>query len=237
MQFKNLSTALLASSHSKAVNGTTTQYQKRRHDAAIRRFRRAVRKLIHIKSIIDKLRIASILTPYNQYKLYKHGIYDLVLAGHIHCSDSIFTDEEFIEQMKDFRLKNNLNENNPLLASKFTKISTLLHLLSPSPNQSENNSIPGKIQDDTNNSTTNDNSSKSLLNSTNLCCSHHFQNTQLAMIPLNRSITFQTTHFYTPESHSRRSSKHKSRRHSSKNRDQAIVSINLSLIEYKLPFY
>jgi hypothetical protein len=218
MQFRNISTALLASSHSKAGHENSTHYHKRRHDAALRRFRRAVRKLIHIKSIVDKLRIASILTPYNQYKLYKRGIYDLVLAGHRHNSESVFMDEDFREQ-----LKSNLDEKNPLLASKFTKISTLLHLLAPSPNHAESNSTPGNGSQNRTDET-NDNSSKSLLNSANLCCTHHFQNSQLAMVPINRSMSHQSSHFLAPDSYGRRHSKHHTHRSSSNHSDRPIVS-------------
>jgi hypothetical protein len=128
-------------------------------------------------------------------------------------------DEDFRQQVKG-----NLDENNPVLASKFTKISTLLHLISPSPNQFENNSISAKIPS-TRTDDINENSSKSLLNSSDLCCTHHFQNSQLAMIPISRSISYQSAHFFRSESLSKRNSKLNSRRYSSNYSDQIIVNI------------
>ena len=231
MRFKNVSKALLASSQAKSLGGNSTHSQKRRHDAALRRFRRTVRKLIHIKSIIDKLRIASILTPYNQYQLYTHGIYDLVLAGHKHLSDSVFSEEEFLEQIHDLSSKRDIDQKNPLIASQYIKINTLLQLLTPSSQQQqpENNPSPGESPsggpDGAQPRTTNEHSSQSLLNSANICCSHHFQNARHMMFPLQRSISQQPAPFYTLESQSRRNSRMESRRNSSVLPHPTIVSL------------
>lgn len=235
MRFKNVSKALLASSQAKSSNGNSTQSKKRRHDAALRRFRRAVRKLIHIKSIVDKLRIASILTPYNQYQLYTHGIYDLVLAGHKHLSDSVFIEEDFLEQIHDIKSTKEVDHKNPLVASQYIKINTLLQLLSPSSQQQpENNPTPGQVpsveSEDTKSRTTNEHSSQSLLPSANICCSHHFQNARHMMFPLQRSISHQPTPFITLESQSRRNSRMESRRNSSVLPQSTLVSVSFELL-------
>jgi len=235
LQFRNLSKALLASSHSKTSGENTNSYQKRRHDAAIRRFRRSVRKLILIKSIIDQLRLASILTPYNQYELYTQGVYDLVLAGHIHDARSSFDDEKFTERIKNFRsMKHSEKSDNTLIASKFIKINTLLNLFSPSPqqNQPDNNSIPGKTtQTNQSDNTTNEKSSKSLMNSSNICCSHHTQNTPLLMFPFNRSDTHPPTQFVSSEPRIRRTNKYDSRKTSSAHSRRISVRFEIKLIK------
>jgi hypothetical protein len=226
LQFRNLSTALLASSHSKTSGENINQQQKRRHDAVIRRFRRSVRKLILIISIIDQLRLASILTPYNQYELYINGIYDLVLSGHIHKSHSIFNDDDFTQQVNDFRSMNNFPKESSLLATKFVKIQALLQLLSPIPHQnhSDNNSISGQTIQTRSDEITNENSSKLTIDSSNLCCTQHNQSSPLVPFPINRSISQQSTQFFSNESNSRRNTKYKSRRHSSARLKQGAVS-------------
>ncbi len=234
--FQNVSAALLASSHSKTSSGNTHQHYKRRHEAVLRRFRRAVRKLIHIKSIIDQLRLASILTPYNQYELYTHGTYDLVLAGHMHKSHSVFNDDDFTEQINAFRSMNKFEKEHSLVATKFVKINTLLRLLSPTPPQSENNSLPGKIPqnrpNDSSTYPTNENSSKSLHNSTTLCCSQHDQNMSLFKLAINQSISHQPTHLLPSESHSRRYNKPNVRRTAFARRNK--ISVSLTYIQIKL---
>jgi len=223
LHFRNLSTALLASSHSKTSGENTSQQQKRRHETILRRFRRSVRKLILIKSIIDQIRIASILTPYNQYELYINGIYDLVLAGHIHKFRSIFDDNDFNQQINDFRSMNNFRKEHTLLASRFVKIQALLQLISPTPhpNQSDNNLIPGQTRSD---EITNENPSKPMIDSSNLCCTQHNQGSPLIRLPINRSISQQSTQFFSSESNSRRNSRYKLRRHSSNRPKQGTVS-------------
>lgn len=229
MRFKNVSKALLASSQAKTLNGNSTQSQKRRHDATLRRFRRAVRKLIHIRSIIEKLRIASILTPYNQYQLYQGGIYDLVLAGYKHISDSVFTDDEFHEQINALHSTNDIDHQNPLVASQYIKLNTLLQLLSSTSHPSENNSSPGQVpsagSDDTKSLSTNEHNSQSLIDSANICCSHHCQNARHMMFPIQRPISQSSSPFYALESRSRRDSRIEFRRSSSVIQQPVIVSL------------
>lgn len=229
MRFKNVSKALLASSQAKTLNGNSTQSQKRRHDATLRRFRRAVRKLIHIRSIIEKLRIASILTPYNQYQLYQGGIYDLVLAGYKHISESVFTDDEFHEQINALHSTNDIDHQNPLVASQYIKLNTLLQLLSSTPHPSENNSSPGQVpsagSDDTKSLSTNEHNSQSLIDSANICCSHHCQNARHMMFPIQRPISQSSSPFYALESRSRRDSRIEFRRSSSVIQQPVIVSL------------
>ena len=121
----------------KQSGGNELHRRRRRREAVLRRFRRVVRKLTLVKSIIDQLQPASVLTPYNQYELYSHGIYDLVLAGRIQqCTDTMFVGDQFFEQLKNFNDVANTGERNPLLASNFIKINNLLSLLS-SPQQQQ----------------------------------------------------------------------------------------------------
>ncbi|CAF4246596.1 unnamed protein product [Rotaria sp. Silwood2] len=212
LHFRNISTALLASSHSKSKIDSTTQNHKRRREAVLRRFRRTVRKLILIKSIIDQVRFASVLTPYNQYELYRRGIYDLVLAGHIHGTNTVFYDEEFIEQISNVRLMDNSDKENPLLASKFIKINSLLSLLSPplSQQQSDNNPMIDNItKPRLDNSITykaDEKPSKPFINSKALCCSQHTNNQHTLMFPVSRSTNYHSNQFLSHESPSRRNS-------------------------------
>ncbi|CAF0948774.1 unnamed protein product [Rotaria sordida] len=220
LHFKNISTALLASSHSKSKTDNTNQSHKRRREAVLRRFRRTVRKLIFIKSIIDQVHLASVLTPYNQYALYKQGIYDLALAGHIHGTNSVFYDENFIEQMNNTRLMSASENENPLLASKFIKINSILQLLSPptAQQQPDNNSTIGNITEPKSDSsisyTTDENSSKSFINSTNLCCPQHINTQDGPMFPVSRSTNYQSNSFLSQESPSGVQSRRNSRRRS-----------------------
>jgi hypothetical protein len=167
--------------------------------------------------------LASILTPYNQYELYRNGIYDLVLAGHIHKSHSIFNDDDFTQQINDFRSMKNFPKESSLLATKFVKIQALLQLLSPTPH-SDNNSISGQTIQTRSDEITNENLSKSTIDSSNLCCTQHNQSSPLVPFPINRSISQQSTQFFSNESNSRRNTKYKSRRHSSARLKQGAVS-------------
>jgi hypothetical protein len=231
LSFRNISTALLDSSNSKSSSNNTNQRHKRRHEAIVRRFRRAVRKLILIKSILNQLRLASILTPYNQYELYTQGVYDLVLAGHIHDFSSVFNDDDFTEQINKFRSMNKIEKDNSLLASRFIKINALLYLLSPPLNQhhSDNSAIPGKItqtskSNDPNTYTPNENSSKPLIDSTSMCCSQHSLNIPLVMVSMNRSNSLQPTSFLSREPRSRRKTGYNLTRSSSTSSNRIIVS-------------
>ncbi|CAF0887544.1 unnamed protein product [Rotaria sp. Silwood1] len=218
LHFKNVSTALLASSHAKLKTDSTHHSHKRRRDAVLRRFRRTVRKVIFIKSIINQVRLASILTPYNQYELYRQGIYDLVLAGHMHDTNEALYDEEFIEQINNIHLMDASEKENSLLASKFIKINSLLHLLSPpvSQQQTDNNSTIGNItQPPPDNAiayTTDENSSKPFISSTTLCCPQHTNNQNTLMFPISRTTTYQPNLFLPRESHSKVSSRQNSRK-------------------------
>lgn len=230
LHFKNLSTALLASSHAKTKNDNLEgKVNRRRHEAVLRRFRRCVRKLILIRSILDQLRLASILTPCNQYELYTNGIYDLVLAGHIHNSASVFDDDNFTEQIKSFRSMKTSEKENTLLASRFTKINALLHLLSPmaqQQQQTDNNSTTGKISQNASDDTKSlsENPAKSLIDSSNMCCPQHCQTIPVVLVPVSRSSNYQTTNLLPPEPYSKRGSGHKkNRRRSSTHSNQSTV--------------
>ncbi|UJR10293.1 hypothetical protein I4U23_014499 [Adineta vaga] len=218
IHFKNISIALLSSSHIDTTNDHTNQHKNRRHEAILRRFRRAVRKLILIKSIIDKLRLASILTPYNQYELYTRGIYDLVLAGHLHNGNSNLTDDSFIQQVNEFRSMDK-SERETLVASKYMKISALLHLISPTPSlhQADNNRTIGNehqpLSDTSNSYLMNENQSESLTEP--MCCPQHCQEESLIRFPVRRSISHQSSQFVATESRSRLNTNPSTRRKSS----------------------
>jgi hypothetical protein len=229
LHFKSVSAALLASSHPKTINDNTNQYKKRRHDNVLRRFRRSVRKLILIKSILDQLRLSSILTPCNQYELYTQGIYDLVLAGHIHNSHSVYDDDSFTEQIKYFRVMGKIEKENTLLASKFVKINALLHLLSPiTQQQVDSNSTTGKIpqtvSDDSSTFQNNQNQSKALIDSTNICCAQHCQTMPVVMYPVTRGASFQSNNLLPPEPRSNRRNTHRRSRRSSIQSNQTTVN-------------
>jgi len=179
LHFKNISTAILTASTSSKSNEN-----KRRHDAILRRFRRAVRKLIYIKSIIDQLRIASILTPVNQYELYSKGIYDLVLAGHQHNPSSKFYDNEFVRQINEFHTMSKFEQEHLFLASRFIQINTLLHLLTPSPYQHDYHSTNSKKFDETLAQT----SINSILDKLTICCVKHAHDMPVIMFPIKPTI-------------------------------------------------
>jgi hypothetical protein len=185
LRFKNVSTLLLSASVSNP--------SKRRREAVLRRFRRAVRKLILVKSIIDQLRLASILTPFNQYELYTRGIYDLVLAGHSQNLHSILNDKDFTEQINNIQSE----ERSSLLASNFFKINAILHLLAPTQHQQQpdNNLTRGNItqtiSNETNSNTTNTNDHKHLLDSGTMCCSQHCRDLPLVKLPMSQPISHQ----------------------------------------------
>jgi hypothetical protein len=209
-------------SHPTTIGGNSTQRRKRRREAVLRRFRRAVRKLTLVKSIIDQLRPASVLTPYNQYELYTQGIYDLVLAGRIHQSaDSMFINDHFREQLHNFDLATHAGERSPLLASNFIKINNLLSLLS-SPQQQQQQQQQSQIVD---NSTTTangnmlgiksnesiannptDNHSEALINSMTICCPQHSQTSPFVMYSMPRANSPQPSQLLSTGSRSRNNS-------------------------------
>ncbi|CAF0845917.1 unnamed protein product [Adineta ricciae] len=206
-QFKNISTALLTSSSVRTSGDNTSQSQKRRHEAVLRRFRRAVRKLILIKSMIDKLQLASILTPYNQYELYSQGIYDLVLAGHLDRADSALRNESFIEQVNEFRSMINSEKEKSFVASRFMKINALLQLISPSPNlhQTETTTTMDANQSSLSNASNshnmNDDHSEEYMGS--VCCPQHAQDVAMVRFTPRRSLSYQSSQFLTPDPRSR----------------------------------
>jgi hypothetical protein len=216
LHFKQASSALLVASHSTTISGNETQRRKRRRDAVIRRFRRAVRKLTLVKSIVDQLRPASVLTPYNQYELHSQGIYDLVLAGHIQQSaNAMFISDQFLEQLNNFDLVTNAGERSPLLASNFIKINNLLNLLSSSQQQKQQSQTSDSTSTTTSRrrlriksnesiaNTTNNNDSESLVNSMPVCCSRHRQTSPYVMYPIPRPMSPQPGQYLSAGSHSR----------------------------------
>lgn len=225
LHFKNASSALLIASQSSTFSNSHSEGQrrKRRRDAVLRRFRRAVRKLTLVKSIIDQLQPASILTPYNQYELYTHGIYDLVLSGRIQqCTDSMFINDQFIEQLHNFDTVTNAGERSPLLASNFIKINNLLNLLSSStPTQSTNDhsltaaaaaasttaattSSERIVRIGSNESLSNPANSEALVNpSSTVCCSQHSQTPANVMYCVPRPMSPQPSQFLTIGTRSR----------------------------------
>ncbi|CAF3339195.1 unnamed protein product [Rotaria socialis] len=231
LHFRNVSAALLASSQAKLVIDGTYQSSIRRREAILRRFRHAVRKLIFIKSVIDQAQIASILTPYNQYELYKQGIYDLALAGQIHNSNSIFDDENFIQRINNVRLMNSLDKENPLLASKYIKINSLLNLLASTVSQQQSGSnLPTenmiRSRSDTAASySTNEDDSKTFLNSTTLCCEHHNTNQESVAVPMNRSSTYYFNHLLSHEPLSKPNSRKGSQKSSTASSSQNNITI------------
>lgn len=220
LHFKNASTALLVASQSISIGGNELQRRRRRREAVLRRFRRAVRKLTLVKSIVNQLRTASVLTPYNQYELHEKGIYDLVLAGRIQsCTDDRFHSDYFREQIKNFDAITNAGEPSPLLASNFVKINNLLSLLSPPQQQQQqtfdqsniptngrmigikpNESIPNATHTDTPNNT------QSLINSVNICCPQHSQTSPYVMYTLPRALSPQPSQYLSTASRLRRTS-------------------------------
>lgn len=222
LHFKNASTALLVASHSTTVGGNEIQRRKRRRDAVLRRFRRAVRKLTLVKSIIDQLQPASVLTPFNQYELYTQGIYDLVLAGRIQqCTDLTFNNENFIEDLNNFDSITNTGERSPLLATNFVKINNLLSLLSSHQTQNQpqtqthtiencttakNDKILRMKSNESMVNSTNNNDPDGLINSVTICCSQHSQTSPYIMYPVNRTASPQPSQLLSTKSRSRNSS-------------------------------
>lgn len=196
MHFKNISTALM-------INNPAYNRQKSRTDLNLRRFRRAVRKLILIKSIVDKLRLASVLTPCNQHELYTQGIYDLVLAGHLRSPEAISSNDAFPPM-------NTADKETSFTASKYMKVSALLHLISPTPHQPSGSIIPetstspesGLSHPMAPNAT----AAAALLDS--MCCSHHCPDVPLLRFAARRSISVQGTQFEPSESHTHHRSTH-----------------------------
>lgn len=198
--------------------------RKRRREAVLRRFRRAVRKLTLVKSIVDQLQSASILTPYNQYELFKDGIYDLVLAGRTECSHSNFWNNEFMGRIENFHSEKNFVEQNPLLASSFTKINHLLNLLSPShPNQQQQQQQhPFQTSDggmalknsgrmeltsrDSYSNTLNYNDPAAFLDPDMVCCAAHRQGSPYLMLPIRSTMSPPPSHMLSTVSRSRNNS-------------------------------
>ena len=219
LHFKNASAALLVASRPDSVTGSTNQRRKRRRDAVLRRFRRAVRKLTLVKSIIDQLRPASVLTPYNQHALYTHGIYDLVLAGRIQDSQAMFTSENFQDQIESAAETNPSGDRNPLLASNFIKINNLLNLLSTSQPQQQQQ-LPSQLEMNAVNSgqmmrvksnesvarTNNSDNSDALVDSSAACCSHHSKPAPFVMFSVSRAPSPQPSQFFSAGTRSRNNS-------------------------------
>ncbi|CAF0884300.1 unnamed protein product [Didymodactylos carnosus] len=152
--FKQVSQTLMQTASKKkeiTTNSTTliggsVHTQRRQREAAIRRFRRAVRKIGLVKQVLDLLQTASVLTPVNQYALHSRGIYELVLRRQSVLTDGSF---ELFEQMKNYQAS---NEGSPFLSSNFVKITSLLNLLGSSttqqqPEEGTGNSISTKANE------------------------------------------------------------------------------------------
>ncbi|CAF4855238.1 unnamed protein product, partial [Rotaria sp. Silwood1] len=231
LHFKNASAALLTSSNLITTGNSENQRRKRRREIILRRFRRSVRKLTLVKSIIDQLRTASILTPYNQYELHTQGIYDLVLAGHTQCSNSTLINDDFLEQLRNFNAVTSAGERSPLLASNFIKIHNILSLLS-SPQQQQqhqhqqvqavdnsmtiasSNLIRVPSNESITNATTN-NDPVGLINSTTVCCPVHDPAQPYVMFPVRSPMSPQPGQILSSGNRSRRLSKANSLKRSS----------------------
>ncbi|CAF3629795.1 unnamed protein product [Rotaria sordida] len=216
LHFKNASAALLTASRSITTGNSESQRRKRRREIVLRRFRRAVRKLTLVKSIIDQLQSASILTPYNQYELHTQGIYDLVLAGHTQCSDSTFINDNFLEQLQTMNSVTGGGERSPLLASNYIKINNILSLLS-SPQQQQVQSVDNSTtiatrkmmrfpsHESITNATTN-NDSVGLINPTTVCCHVHDQTQPYLMFPIRSPMSPQPSQILSSGNRSRHNS-------------------------------
>ncbi|CAF2104545.1 unnamed protein product [Rotaria magnacalcarata] len=224
MNFKNASTALLVNAHPTSSVTTDSHRRKRRRELVLRRFRRVVRKLTLVKSIINELRAASILTPYNQYELYKRGIYDLVLAGRKESSNSMFSNDEFMEELENLNAAKSSGERNPLLASNFTKINHLLNLISSSQQQQQQSHILENSMAKTNRQIIEITSQESFMNAANnndlssltdptslrdpntMCCALHRQNSPYFMLPIRSTMSPPTSQIISMGSRSRNNS-------------------------------
>jgi len=219
LHFKNASAALLVASHPTTTDSGAIQRRKRRREIVLRRFRRAVRKLTLVKSIVDQLQPASVLTPYNQYELQSNGIYDLVLAGRVQYSDSMFKNDDFLDQLESFTAVTNAGERSPLLASNYIKINNLLNLLSSSQQQqqqpqtlenSTTTTTTGKIMRIKSNESiptaTNNNDPGALINSLTTCCSYHRQTSPYIMLPVQQTISPQPSQLLSTRPRSRNNS-------------------------------
>ena len=207
LRFKNVSAALLAASGLQRNQGEATSKETRRRDAVLRRFRRVVRKLILIRSILDQIRLASILTPFNQYELTSNGIYDLVLAGQQTNGQCTLDESAVAEEVERLRTLNYPEQKSFLLASNFIKISVLLHLLSPS-HTAEPNLSPTTVDE----ATSNTQDPKNIMEAGGLCCSQHGQRTSLVMLPIKSPAPPPTTQLLPAASRHRINSNHSSRR-------------------------
>ena len=210
---------MLIASQSKVTGGNEPQRRRRRREAVLRRFRRAVRKLTLIKSIVDQLQSASVLTPYNQYELYSKGIYDLVLAGRIPTyADDMFVSDDFREQMQNFDAMTNAGERSPLLVSNFIKINNLLGLLSSPQQQQQQQTFDHSTMTTSETTidmkssttgTTNENVNKhahGLINSVTVCCPNHSQTSPYVMYTLPQAPSPQPSQYLSAGTRSRRSS-------------------------------
>ncbi|CAF0976145.1 unnamed protein product [Adineta ricciae] len=234
LHFKNASAALLVASRPTAgtSNGSENQRRKRRRENVLRRFRRAVRKLTLVKSIVDQLRPASVLTPYNQYELQQQGIYDLVLAGRTQNADSMYANEDFLEQLAKFDTVSSTGERSPLLASNYVKINNLLNLLSTPSQQQQHQQHYSQTYESNPTATTekimrmksseslvntinhsNDNNNNNsannpgnILNSESCCCSQHRPTSPFIMFPVNQTVSPQPSQLLSSKPRSRANS-------------------------------
>ena len=198
-RFRHLSNALLAASSAKKTTNDLTSIDKqrrRRREMILRRFRRIVRKLTMIKSILHQLRLTSILTPYNQYELINNGIYDLVLAGHQSNASMIFDDQTFVEEIEHLRPMTHPDDKSFLLTSNFIKMNTLLHLLSTShqdeSNRSANLPLPEPLSTESD-----EKGSEMLLDTTTMCCAQHNQYSPMIKLPTRTSMLSPTVQLTT----------------------------------------
>lgn len=221
LHFRNLSAALLASSKAKQKADGTSYSRNRRREAVLRRFRRAVRKLIFIKSIINQIHTASILTPYNQNELYIQGTYDVTLAGRLCQPNSLHEKHHSHESLHDIDSLTHSEKESSLNASKYIKINSLLNLLSTNtPSNNPDNNLPRDnftqtMQDTGNKFSNTDDHSKSLIPTTTLCCSQHTKNQQNLTFAISRLNNIPPTQFLANEFQSKNNSNHSSRKNSS----------------------
>ena len=146
-----------------------------------------------------------------------------------------------MEQINNIRSMNYNEKNNSLLASKYIKINTLLHLLSPTSHQhqSDNNLIDGKstpinrIDDKIN-----ENPSKSIIDSSSICCSQHIHMTPTLMFSITRSMSVQPTQLLPYEPRSRLNSKESPKSPSPRSRTNTVrpvfIKIKLNIFFFVL---
>ena len=180
----------------------------------LRRFRRAVRKLTLVRSIIDQLQSPSVLTQYNQYELHTNGIYDLVLTERIKHSNSTFLNDDRPQKLEISDSITNAEQRNLLFASNYIKINYLLNILSSSQQslKTENNTtIETKnfmqIESYESMTSAKDNyDRRSVINSEAICCSAHRQSPSYFMFPSRQRISSQPSQLALAGSNSKRGS-------------------------------